>query len=50
MAMIVLGGLVTSTILTPIAVPAFYLTLEDLKEISSFKWLRKKSPVYQIVS
>ena len=52
MALIVLGGMITSTLCTPIVGPCFYLMIEDLKKIFGLILIPFKSifPISKTVS
>ena len=43
MAIVIIGGMVASTILSPIVLPVIYTLMDDLKRVISFKKKKVKS-------
>lgn len=44
MARAVIGGLITSTVLSLLVVPVVYTLLDDFRPTAALGWLRKRQP------
>lgn len=50
MALVIIGGLITTTLLTPILIPVAYTLLDDFKGWCGRKWQKRKDRLLLTIS